>query len=65
MIHNRHPEVVGQLIAQLEGRPDTPVMRAASDAAHQLNGRVLLRPISTWAIVFFYFRPVLLRPGAT
>ena len=38
MIHNRHPDVAGQLIAQLEGRPETPNMRAASDAAHQLNG---------------------------
>ena len=38
MIHNRHPDVAGQLIAQLEGRPESPNMRAASDAAHQLNG---------------------------
>ena len=38
MTQNRHPDVAGQLIAQLEGRPDTPVMSAASDAADQLNG---------------------------
>ena len=38
MIQNRHPDVAGQLIAQLEGRPDTPIMGSASDAAHQLNG---------------------------
>ena len=38
MIQNRHPDVAGQLIAQLEGRPDTPIMRAASDATLQLNG---------------------------
>ena len=38
MIQDRHPDVAGQLIAQLEGRPDTPIMRAPSDAARQLNG---------------------------
>ena len=35
MIQNRHPDVAGQLIAQLEGRPDTPIMRAASDATRR------------------------------
>ena len=34
MIQDRHPDVAGQL----EGHLDTPIMRAASGAARQLNG---------------------------
>ena len=33
MIRQRHPEVAAQLVDQLEGFPDTPVLQAASTAA--------------------------------
>ena len=38
MILERHPAVAAQLIDQLEGHPVTPILRAASDSAHQLTG---------------------------
>ena len=38
LILERHPAVAAQLINQLEGHAVTPILRAASDSAHQLTG---------------------------
>ena len=47
MIRHRHPEVAGQLVDQLEGFPDTPVLEAAAAAARSLTGVMGFAPHGT------------------
>ena len=50
MIRQRHPEVAAQLVDQLEGFPDTPVLQAASTAARSLHGVMGFEPPSWHAL---------------
>ena len=50
MFRQRHPEVAAQLVDQLEGFPDTPVLEAAATAARSLNGVMGFEPPSWHAL---------------
>ena len=46
MIRQRHPDVANLLVAQLEGQPDTPCLRAAATAAWSITGVMGFEPPS-------------------
>ena len=50
VILERHPAVAAQLLDQLEGHPDTPILRDASDSARQVTGSLSSPPAGRWRI---------------
>ena len=69
MIHQRHPDVANRLVAQLEGHPDTPCLRAATTAAWSITGVMGFEPPS-WTALAGGVRPAQhqpedFEPGAT